>query len=280
MTKRLGKGLEELFEGASAQRPQHLVWLQIDQIRPCRFQPRNGVREEALQDLVQSVKRQGLIQPVIVRPLAHGTYELVAGERRWRAAQLAGLKEIPAVIKPLNDQQTLECSLIENGQREDLNPLEEAAAYERMSAEFSYTQEAIAEAVGKDRATIANALRLLRLPQEIQQAIREERISRGHAKALLAVEAPAKLLELFNAAVREQWSVRRLEAMAGTWQPARRKRAATLDPQLNALQDELRRALGTKVRLASRKKGGRIIIEYFSSEELTRLLHILNVNVP
>jgi len=276
MTKRLGRGLAELIETTAHSAPS-LVLLRTEQIRASRFQPRTHISADALEELQRSIKQRGVIQPVIVRPIAHGTYELVAGERRWRAAQALGIEEIPAVVRALSDLETVEHSLIENLQREDLSPIEEAKAYLRLTEDFGYTQDVVAETVGKDRATVANALRLLKLPAEIQQALSDRAITMGHAKALLAVEGTAKQLEVFRRAVREQFSVRQLEAVAGSGQPARRRRATSMNPAMRALEDELRRHLGTKVRLMERKKGGRIIIEYFSAEDLDRILHTVRV---
>lgn len=276
MTKRLGRGLAELID-VSGQSAPSVVMLRTDQMRPSRFQPRTAISETALEELKQSIRRQGVIQPVIVRPLAHGTYELVAGERRLRAAQALGIQDIPAIVRTLSDQEAIEYSLIENVQREDLNPLEEARAYLRLTEQFGYTQEAVAQTVGKDRATIANALRLLKLPEEIQQGLGDGTITMGHAKALLVVEGQARQLELFRRTKQQALSVRQLEALAGTWQPSKRRRLHHVEPALKALEDELRRALGTKVSLVSRKKGGRIIIEYFSPEDLDRIVRALGL---
>ena len=279
MTKRLGRGLEEIIETRGQSAPS-FVLIRTDQLRPNRFQPRTQFRAEELEELKRSIKRQGVIQPVIVRPIAHGTYEIVAGERRWRAVRALEMAEIPAVVKTLNDREIIEYSLIENVQRQDLNPLEEASAYRRLSEDFGHTQEEIAAALGKDRATIANALRLLKLPEPIQQALRDGTITMGHARALVAVEGEAKQLELLNRTKREGLSVRQVEALVGTSLPSRRRRPRRQDPELSALEAELRRALGTKVNLVSRKKGGRIVIEYFSPEDLARILQILGINAP
>ena len=277
MEKRLGRGLAQIIE-TSTPSGAGLVMLRTEQIRPGRYQPRQAFNETPLEELKASIKKRGIIQPVVVRPVAHGTYELVAGERRWRAAKALGIPEVPAIIKALNDQEMLECSLIENVQRENLNPLEEAAAYARLVEEFQYTQEQLAETIGKDRSSIANALRLLRLPEEIQQALRDEKLSAGHAKALLSVESTTKQTELCRYTVTKALSVRQLEELAGRWQ-SKTRRKKPLDPQAKALEDELRRALGTKVTLTVRKKGGRIVVEYFSSEDFTRILQLLRVSV-
>ena len=276
-TKRLGRGLADIISGAVPQGAPNFVALRVDQIRPGRFQPRSAISEAALEELKASIKQSGMISPVIVRPVAHGTYELVAGERRFRAAQALGLPQIPAIIKPLSDKEALELSLVENVQREDLNPVEEAKGYARLLDEFGYTQEDVAAAIGKDRATVANLLRLLTLPDGIQDGLRDGAITLGHAKAILGAEGTPRQLELYQLVRRRGLTVRQTEALAGTLAPGRRRRAHRVDPQLKGLEDELRRALGTKVSLAARKKGGRIVIEYFSAEDLARLLQLLGV---
>ncbi len=276
MTKRLGKGLAELID-TTPRSAASFITLRTDQIRTGRFQPREAINERALEELKASIKRQGVIEPVIVRPVAHGTYELVAGERRFRATQALGIQEIPAIIKTLSDKEALEFSLIENIQRENLNPLEEAKGYARLLDEFGHTQEDIASAVGKDRATIANMLRVLLLPDEIRQSLGSGTITMGHAKALLGVEDRAKQLELHRQVTKGGFSVRQLEALASSLAPSRRRRARRVDPQLKGLEDELRRILGTKVNLFPRTKGGRIVIEYFTAEDLTRILQALGV---
>jgi len=277
-TKRLGKGLAEIITATTPGAVSNFVSLRTDQIRESRLQPRTAISDAALEELKTSIQRQGIIEPVIVRPVAHGTYELVAGERRWRAARALGLAEIPAIIKTLSDQQALEYSLIENIQRENLNPWEEARGYARLVEEFGYTQETVAATVGKDRVTVANILRLLKLPEEIQQGVRDGHVSLGQAKALLSVEDRVRQLELYQQLRKEHLSVRQLEVLAGLASPSkRRRRAARLDPQLKSLEDALRQTLGTKVSLSARKKGGRIVIDYFSTEDLSRILRALGV---
>lgn len=279
MSKRLGRGLAELIETPASSGTSSYVTIRTDQIRAGRFQPRMEIKPESLEELKASIKKSGVIEPIVVRPVAHGTYELVAGERRLRASQQLGIQDVPAIIKTLTDREALEFSLIENIQRENLNPLEEARGYARLLDEFGHTQEEVADAVGKNRATVANMLRLLTLSAEIQKGLGEESITMGHAKALLSVEDKTRQLALFHQASKQQLSVRQLEALAGALMPARRRRARKIDPHLKPIEDELRRKLGTKVSVVSRKKGGRIIVEYFSSEELDRLLEALGVAV-
>ena len=194
-----------------------------------------------------------------------------------RASQGLGLEEIPAIIKTLSDQEALEFSIVENIQREELNPLDEAQAYARLLNEFRYTQEEIAVSVGKDRATIANLLRLLTLPEEIRGGVGTGAITLGHAKALLGVEDARRQARLYRRILLEALSVRHTEHLAGSSRPGRRKGPRFLDPQMKGLEDEMRRALGTKVRLVSKKRGGRILIDYFSSEDLSRILQVLGV---
>lgn len=278
MEKRLGRGLAQIVE-SSVQTSPNLVSLRVDQIRPCRYQPRETVDEASLEELKASIKHLGIIQPIIVRPIAHGIYELVAGERRWRAAQLIGIQEVPAIIKALNEEETIEYSLIENLHRENLNPLEEARTFNRLIAEFGYTQERLAESIGKDRSTIANTLRLLRLPEEIQEALSQGKISEGHAKTLLGVEPRTKQLELFKQTLAKGLTVRQLEELTGRWQPRPSRRRRAVDAQLAAIENELRQFFGTKVSLTPRRRGGRIVIDYFSSEDLTRILRAIGVSV-
>lgn len=277
-TKRLGRGLADIIDAVPAQQTASFLQVRLEQIRPGRFQPRTSIKDPELDELKSSIQRSGIVEPVIVRPAAGGTYELVAGERRLRAAKALAMATIPAVVKPLSDQEALELSLIENVQREDLNPLEEARGYERLLNEFGYTQEAVASAVGKDRATIANLLRMLTLAEELKQGLLDGTISLGHAKVLLGVQDRAAQLKLYQQIKRHGWSVRQVEAAAATTAPARRRRARyRADPQVAAWEDALRRALGTKAAIVTRQKGGRIIIDYFSSEDLSRILQLLGV---
>ena len=278
-TKRLGRGLADIIESTPQNPSSSFVLLRTDQVRPGRFQPRSSINQAGLEELKASIKRSGVIEPIIVRPIAHGTYEVVAGERRLKASQALGIQEIPAIIKTISDKEALEYSLVENIQRENLNPMEEAKGYERLLDEFGYTQEDIASAVGKDRATIANTLRLLALPEEIQRGLSDNAITAGHAKALLSIEDRARQLDLFRQAAGGKLSVRQTEAIAGTLTPGRRRRVRRVDPQLRQLEDALRQALSTKVNVFARKKGGRIVIEFFSPDDLTRLLSVLKVSI-
>lgn len=280
MTRRLGRGLADIIDAVApaASDASNFVLLRPDQIRASRFQPRTDFNEPALEELKASIKRSGVIEPIIVRPLSAGTYELVAGERRWRATQALGLAAIPAVIKQLTDRETLELSLIENVQRENLNPLEEAKGYARLLEEFGYTQEDIATAVGKDRTTVTNLLRLLTLPADMQHALAKGGLTFGHAKALLGIPDRVKQLAAFARVMAQGLSVRQAEALAQGAAPERRRRGRKPEPQALALEGQLRQALGTKVQFVARKKGGRIIIEFFSPEDLARLLSLFGVS--
>ncbi|MBI3021087.1 MAG: ParB/RepB/Spo0J family partition protein [Candidatus Omnitrophica bacterium] len=278
MTKRLGRGLADIIDTATPGGAS-VVMLRPEQIRSGRFQPRAVIGESGLEELKASIKRTGLIEPLVVRPVSHGMYELVAGERRLRAAQALGMPEVPVLVKTLSDQEAVEVSIVENAQRENLNPIEEARGYARLLEEFGYTQEDAAAAVGKNRATIANTLRLLTLPEEIRTGLSDGVLTMGHAKALLSVEGRDRQIELYQRVARDGLSVRQTEALVQTWVPGKRRRARRIDPHLQDLEDRLRRVLGTKVSLSSRKKGGRILIEYFSQEDLARILQLLGVTV-
>ncbi len=285
MTKRLGRGLAEIIpsgatdpEGALQSGRDMCVMLPIGQVQTGRFQPREAIAVEELEELKASIKRQGVLEPIIVRPIHHGVYELIAGERRLRAAQAVGLQELPAIIKPLTDQQAIEVSLIENVQRANLNAVEEARGYVRLIDEFGYTQEDVASAVGKERATVANTVRLLKLPEEILQWLRREKLSAGHAKVLLGIEGRNRQLQLAKAAVARQLSVRQLEALIAAAPGGGTRRGARQDPQAAAVETALRERLGTKVRVVPSKRGGRIVIDYFSAEDLERILRALGIS--
>ena len=218
--------------------------------------------------MAASIKEHGILQPLLVTERLDGGYELVAGERRWRAAQMVGLATVPALIKKFADQQKLEVALIENIQRENLNPLEEAFAYQRLMEEFSLTQQDVAEKVGKSRPAIANAIRLLGLPEEVKTALVDKRINTGQARALLSLEDPAKQLDMLSSMLGQRITVRELERAVGKQNPKKGHR----DPNLNYLEDQLRTALGTKVTLTKKGERGTIVIDYYSQEELSNLI--------
>jgi ParB family chromosome partitioning protein len=246
------------------------VEVPVDAVTPNPQQPRKAFSDESLRELSDSIRQTGLLQPVVVRRVGTG-YQLIVGERRWRAAKLAGLDRIPAVVREATDAESLELALIENLLREDLNPMEEAEAYQRLLAEFGWTQEELARGVGRDRSSVANCLRLLKLPAPIQQDLREGRLTMGHARALLSLVSPGEQLRLRDEILAHSWSVRATEA--GVQQkrarPVRRFRPRAAE--LVALEDQLRAALATRVRLVGSERAGRIEIAYGSREELDRL---------
>ena len=272
-TASLGRGLSALIPQAVASTPGPAE-IPIDQIERNPYQPRTSFAEEALAELAASIAAHGVLQPVLVTETLNG-YRLVAGERRLRAAQMAGLKRIPALIRQASEQDQLELALVENLQRADLNAMDAARAYRQLRDLFGLTNEAIADRIGKARPTVVNTMRLLDLEPEAQDAIEAERISEGHGRALLGL-APLAQREVLGLAVARGLSVRQVEELARRLRegggPARATTAARPpDAELERVEDDLRRALGTKVRLARSRRGGRIIIEWYSNEELGRL---------
>lgn len=270
MKTALGRGLESLIP----EKGEEVIYLDVSRIFPGEQQPRKSFKNEPLQELAVSIKEKGVLQPVIVTRTGDGTFRLVAGERRWRAAALAGLKKIPALIRNIASRDSLEIALIENIQREDLNPIEAAEAFSRLITDFNLTQEDLSEKVGKDRATIANYLRLLKLPDEIKALILNGSLSMGHAKALLGVEGKANQMEAARKIVRKKLSVREAELLSSKTQAPAKARPVK-DAQISSLEEKLIRVLGTKVRILNKGKRGKIEIEYYSLEELDRLLDTL-----
>ena len=256
----------------------------LDRIRPCPFQPRKEFSAEALRELADSIKEQGIVQPLIVRE-HNGHLELIAGERRWRAAQLAGLTEAPVVLREADDRAVLELALIENLQRENLNPIEEAQGYAQLIDHFQLKQEEVGVKVGKSRAVITNALRLLKLPATVQTSLRESRLSVGHAKVILGLESDTQRMLAADRILKEGLNVRQTEALVAKWQaraagPAAKPAAETAPPRdahLASLEDRLRQRLGTKVHLRYSQGKGDIQVSFFSDAELERLLEILGV---
>ncbi len=265
----LGRGLEALIPGTDEGEIQELP---VEAVTCSRLQPRQTLDQAKLEELAQSIREHGVIQPVVVRRAGDG-YELVVGERRWRAAMLAGVATIPAVVRELEDAAAMQLALIENLQREDLNPMEEAQAYRRLIEEFGFTQEAIAQRVGRDRTHIAHCLRLLGLDGEVQAAISRGELSLGHAKVLAGVGSPAEQRALARKVRDAALSVRALEELAGKGGDGRRRapRQDARAPELVDLEDRLTRQLGTRVRIRPAREGGRIEIQYFSSSDLERL---------
>jgi len=271
----LGKGLDALLPDLAIEEPEGVTEIPLDSIHPARQQPRQRFDEDKLRNLADSMRTVGVAQPIVVRP-RDGAYELIVGERRWRAAQLAGMKSIPAIIRDISDAQALELSLIENLQREDLNPIEEATAYDRLLKELRLTQEELAARVGKDRSTVANSLRLLKLPEAIQRDLTAGALTMGHARALLSLPTPAAQLRVRNQIVRQRLSVRAAERLASRLQAAAQAGPPSArSPFLSAAEERLRKTLGTQVRILPGRRGGRIEILYYSDEDLDRILSLI-----
>ena len=272
----LGKGLGALIPDLSSLNDKEkkalgIAELELDKIVPNEFQPRKTFHDEGLKELAASIKEHGVIQPIIVHRIGTN-YGLIAGERRWRAARLAGLKTIPALVKEATKRELIEQALIENIQREDLNPLEAAEAYKRLQDEFKLTQEDLAKRVGKERSTITNFLRVLGLPKEVKQELAAGALSMGHAKALLSLERVRDQLQAAALIVKNGLSVREAEAIASKLKNPPKDKKARVSHELKAVEEKLRKSLGTKVSIAQTAKGGRIVIEYYSPEELDRIL--------
>ncbi len=269
----LGRGLGALLSSSAPADGGTVTELPVDAIVANPQQPRKDFADEALVELSRSLRQSGVLQPVIVRRRGQG-YELVVGERRWRAARMAGLERIPAIIRDTTDAQSLELALVENLLREDLNPMEEAEAYQRLLTEFGWTQEELAQRVGKDRSSVANCLRLLRLPEIIQGDLRTGRLTMGHARALVSITATEEQLRLRERILAESWSVRTTEEDVKRKRP-RASRSARRSPELAAVEDALRSALATRVKIIGNEQKGRIEIAYMSGEELDRLVGLL-----
>jgi ParB family chromosome partitioning protein len=275
----LGRGLSALIPdvplppppAAAGAAPERTLEIDLDLLRPNKFQPRMRVDDTNIDDLARSIKANGIIQPIVVRRQDDG-FEIVAGERRWRAAQRAGLLKVPVVLRDIPDDRLLASALIENIQREDLNPIEEAQAYRRLADDLHLTQEQIADAVGKDRSSVANCVRLLRLPHEIRENVAAGTLSMGHARAVLGLADEAAQLRLARDVVARQLSVRETEILVkkATAPPPKRE-AAPKDVHTRAAEDRLRFSLGTHVRIVRKGKGGRVEIDFASEDELHRI---------
>jgi ParB family chromosome partitioning protein len=280
MAKRaaLGKGLGALLPETGR---DDLMLCNIHEIHPSPWQPRRLLADDGIDELAQSIREKGILQPLVVRKTGEG-YELVVGERRWRAAQRAGLTKVPILVKEATDQEVIELALIENLQREDLNPLEEAEAYQRLIAEFAYTQEVLAQRIGKDRSSVANMLRLLKLPAEAKDALERNAISMGHARALLALRNEGEQISFCRKIVQKDLSVRETEAgirkiLETTPSPPRRERVM---PEIESLREELRHILKTQVRIKVRGERGAIEIEFYSLDDLERILELIRRAQP
>lgn len=278
MAKRaaLGKGLGALLPQMDRGEKGELLECHIDEISPSPWQPRRLLPEEGIDELAHSIREKGILQPLVVRRRQDG-YELIVGERRWRAAKRAGLAKVPILVKDATDQEVLELALIENLQREDLNPLEEAEAYQRLIAEFAYTQETLAQHIGKDRSSVANTLRLLKLPSEVKAALEKKEITMGHARALLSLEDEGEQCAFCRRIIAKGLSVRETEhAVRRHLEGGKRQKDRVRDlPEVEALREELRYLLKTQVKINLRGKRGTIEIEFYSLDDLQRLLELL-----
>ncbi len=276
----LGKGLGALIPEKAVDNSTHkeeILYLQFGQIKPNPFQPREDFDQQAIEELAQSIKEKGVIQPLLVRRKGDN-YELIAGERRFRAANSLGLKEIPAIVRDVSDQDSLELALIENIQREGLNPIEEAHAYQHLIDKFKVSQEKISEVLGKARVSITNTLRLLKLPHEIQQEMKKGRIGFAHGRALLEIEDANQQRKLAQDIITKGLSVRELENLIKSKRPKLIKRSigqGQREPLVVILEEQLQHALATKVRISKRKKRGHINIEFYSEEDLQRIVNVV-----
>src|SRR5947209_6566898 len=279
----LGRGLGALLASSPYSSTQDALGkvqdLPIEDITANPNQPRKSFEDSSLQELAESLRRSGVLQPVVVRKIGD-KYQLIVGERRWRAARMAGLSHVPAVVRETTDAETLELALVENLLREDLNPMEEAEAYQRLLTDFAWTQEQLGQRVGRDRSTVANCLRLLRLPDVIQGDLRSGRLTMGHARALLSLTSPADQLKLRDEILAHSWSVRATEEGVQQKRRLGTRRVARRSAELTALEDSLREALSTRVRLVGTERAGRIEIVYTSAEDLERLAELIGARRP
>jgi ParB family chromosome partitioning protein len=284
--KVLGRGLDTLIpaaRAASATQPvsapgEMIRQLPVEQIDRNPYQTRSRFDETALAELAESIKASGVVQPILVRPQLNGRFQLIAGERRWLASQRAGKTTVPAIVKQVSNEQAMEMTIVENLQREDLNPVEQARAYERLGREFGLTQEQMAQRTGKERSSVANFLRLLKLPSDVQTLVEENKLSFGHAKALMSLDSPEAVLKLANRAVALSMSVRQVEGTVYSLvhpEPKREKAERQVDPNVREAERQLQRALGVRVEITDNKGKGRIVIEYKSLEDFDRVVEVL-----
>lgn len=279
MTRGLGKGLNALITSNLIEEGEQVKEIPISEIRPNPYQPRKEFEPAAIEELAQSITEHGIVQPLIVRKSIKG-YDLVAGERRLRAAKSIGLKNVPVIVKSYSDQQLMEIALIENLQRENLNPLEEAEAYGKLISHHEYTQEQLAKKVGKSRPHVANMLRLLQLPEKIRHLLSTSALTMGHARALLTVEKEQVQLQLAKDVIDKGLNVRQLEEMVKQLTVSRetkKKKAAKNEPVLMEMEEKLRSRFGTSVKIKKGTKRGKIEIDFYSQEDLQRILEILDI---
>ncbi|WP_339245580.1 ParB/RepB/Spo0J family partition protein [Paenibacillus sp. FSL R10-2796] len=278
MSKRLGKGLDALIPSLSINEDDKVVEIPLAQLRANPYQPRKDFNEEAIQELAESIRQHGVIQPIIVRSVLKG-YEIIAGERRFRASQYCGKPTIPAVVRNLSDQQVMEIALIENLQRENLNAMEIAVAYQGLMDQFSLTQEELSLKVGKSRSHIANFLRLLTLPEEVKEYVSRGTMSMGHARAIVALKDPEVIKQLAEQCVEQQWSVRELEETVKNLdrKPTNSTKIKVVkrDPYIDNVEEVLRERFKTTVKIKQGKEKGKIELNYYSAQDLERLLELL-----
>ena len=284
--KVLGRGLESLLPGsrsaaspAAAPTGDVVREIPVGQIDRNPYQTRSRIDEAALSELAESIKASGVVQPITVRPGTNGRYQLIAGERRWLASQKAGKATVPAIVRQVSNEQAMEITIIENLQREDLNAMEQARAYERLGKEFGLTQEQMAQRTGKDRSSVANFLRLLRLPAAVQELVETDKLSFGHAKALMGLDSPEAMLKLAQRAVALNFSVRQVESAVQNLmspEPKAEKPARKVDPNVREAEKELERALGVRVQIEDKKGRGKIVIQYTSLEDFDRVINALS----
>jgi len=282
LSKRLGRGLDALIPALNIDEKDHVAEIEITRIRPNPYQPRKTFNEAHLAELMASIKEHGVIQPIIVRESLNG-YEIIAGERRWRASKALNLETIPVVIKNFTDEQVMEVALIENLQREDLNPVEIAAAYEKLMIKFNLTQEELAIKLGKSRSNVANFLRLLQLPETILDKVAEGQISMGHARALITIENEEQQINLTNKIAKDNWSVRTLEDKIKDLRNnvSRETNIQNKRPHsskmIKEIEEQLRNKFSTSVKIKDNKNKGRIEIEYFNQGDLQRIIDLIGI---
>lgn len=279
MSKRLGKGLDALIPSLSVQDDDKVIEIPLNQLRANPYQPRKTFDEDAIRELAESIRQHGVIQPIIVRSVLKG-YEIIAGERRFRASQFCGKTSIPAVVRTFSDQQVMEIALIENLQRENLNAMEIAVAYQGLMDQFQLTQEELSLKVGKSRSHIANFLRLLSLPEEVKEYVSRGTLSMGHARALVGIKDPGKIKQLAKQCIDHEWSVRELEDAVQQLDRNKQEKPKAVnkkrDPYMEEVEVNLRERYKTTVKIKSNKDKGKIEINFYSKQDLQRLLDLLN----
>lgn len=276
----LGKGLDAIFAENDTEERDSAIAIKISDIEPNREQPRKDFNEAALAELADSISQHGILQPLLLRPILGGGYQIVAGERRWRAARMAGLSEVPAIIREMSDSEVMELALIENLQREDLNPLEEAQGYRSLMDTFGFTQDEVSKTVGKSRPAIANALRLLNLPPKIQKMVNDGELSAGHARTLLSFENKDEMQKAANLAAEKGISVRELEKISkkANEKSVKEIKVRKIIPYFSEVELALNEHLGRKVQVSGNKKRGVLQIEFYGEQDLSDLVKVFNKN--